>query len=87
MRQGGQPTQFESRIDAGGQVLLSVHRHNQSQANTGAMAAGKVATLTLRALAQPKTTQIQVLTLAPQGEAASPLIPSPTQPLQFAVTP
>jgi general secretion pathway protein D len=83
MRQGGAASQLESRIDAGGQVLLTLTRKGA----TGASSSGKVATLTVRAVAANKTSAIQVLTVAPQGEGGASLTTGLPAALQFAVTP
>jgi general secretion pathway protein D len=83
MRQGGAASQLESRIDQGGQVLLTLTRKGAA----GATSAGKVATLTVRALAANKTSAIQVLTVAPQGEGGASLTTGLPAALQFAVTP
>jgi general secretion pathway protein D len=83
MRQGGAASQLESRIDQGGQVLLTLTRKGAA----GATSSGKVATLTLRAVAANKTSVIQVLTVAPQGEGGASLTTGLPAALQFAVTP
>lgn len=83
MRQGGAASQLESRIDQGGQVLLTLTRKGAA----GATSEGKVATLTLRAVAANKTSAIQVLTVAPQGEGGASLTAGLPAALQFAVTP
>jgi general secretion pathway protein D len=83
MRQGGAASHLESRIDQGGQVLLTLTRKGAA----GATSSGKVATLTLRAVAANKTSAIQVLTVAPQGEGGASLTTGLPAALQFAVTP
>jgi general secretion pathway protein D len=83
MKQGGAITQLESRVDAGGQVLVTIGRAG----NVGASAAAKALTLNLRALSTSRTTTLQVLTVAPQGEGGGALNVTLPTPLQVAITP
>ena len=83
MRQGGVTPVTDSRVDQGGQVLMTLTR----KGGAGALSTGKVATLNLRALAVNKTASIQVLTVAPQGDGGSGLSTTLPIPFQFAVTP
>lgn len=64
LRQGGASTAFTSRVEPGGQILMTGTRSGE----TGASALGAVATITFRvaAAATPETT-IRVLAIAPVG--------------------
>ncbi|NPC58147.1 cohesin domain-containing protein [Caenimonas soli] len=64
LRQGGAQTNFTSRIDPSGQILMTGTRAG----DTGASAVGALATLNFRvaAAASPET-QVQLLTVAPIG--------------------
>lgn len=83
MKQGGATTQFDSRVDAGGQVLVTISRNG----DVGASAAAKALTLNLRALPTSRTTSLQVLTIAPQGQGGDVLNVTLPSPLQVAITP
>lgn len=77
LNQGGAPTNFASRVDPSGQILITGTRN----ADIGATVPGLVATVNLRVLAAPrKAAQVQVLTLAPVelgGKSISAPIPAP----------
>lgn len=83
MKQGGVTTQVNTRVDAGGQVLVTLTRDGDS----GAMAPGRVLTLNARALAVNRSTVVQVLTVAPQGEGAAAVNVALPPALQIAITP
>lgn len=75
LKQGGAQTSFTSRVDPNGQVLLSDTRSGES----GATAAGVLATINFRAIAAANTSSIQVLTIAPVGLAGRSVpVPSPS---------
>jgi general secretion pathway protein D len=61
LKQGGAQTNFTSRIDPNGQILISGTRSGQN----GATSAADVVSVTFRALAASNNTSIQVLTAAP----------------------
>ncbi|GAA4030751.1 type IV pilus secretin PilQ [Actimicrobium antarcticum] len=69
LKQGGGQATFTSRIDAGGQILLSGTRSGES----GASAPGEVATITFKALAASPAARVQLLTSAPVGLAGKAL--------------
>jgi general secretion pathway protein D len=76
LRQGGAQTNFSSRIDPNGQILITAARAG----NVGAGSAGDVATITFRALAPVAATRIQLLTIAPAGLNGRPItaqLPAP----------
>ncbi len=64
LRQGGAQTNFTSRIDTNGQILITGTRSG----NTGASNPGDVATINFRALTASEGTRIQLLTIAPTGQ-------------------
>jgi general secretion pathway protein D len=76
MRQGGAPTKFESRVDAGGQILVTAAREN----GTGADQPGRLLAVRMRAIGLPRSTALRLLTVAPQGLANASLnavLPAP----------
>lgn len=77
LKQGGAQTNFSSRVDPSGQIVLTVTRSGDS----GATGSGVVATVNLRATAATSTdARVQLLTVAPVaqgGKAVSTSLPSP----------
>lgn len=63
LRQGGAQTDFASRIEPNGQVLMTATRSGEG----GATASGVVATVNFRALRTVEATRVQLLTVAPIG--------------------
>lgn len=83
-RSNGSASRIESRIDPGGQVLVTI---TQPPSAASGDASGRLLTLNLKALPVNKTAAVQVLTAAGQDSAGNSLaIPLPA-PLQIAVTP
>ncbi|MBI2745210.1 MAG: general secretion pathway protein GspD [Burkholderiales bacterium] len=77
LKQGGAQTNFTSRVDPSGQIVLTVTRSGDS----GATGSGVVATVNLRATAAASAdARVQLLTAAPVaqgGKAVSAPLPSP----------
>lgn len=76
LRQGGAPTSFTSKVDAGGQLLITGTRTD----NSGASGNGSFASIHFRALAPANASAIQVLAAAPvgiKGAAVSARAPAP----------
>ncbi|QKO21084.1 general secretion pathway protein GspD [Rhodoferax sp. BAB1] len=77
LKQGGAQTNFSSRVDPSGQIVLTVTRSGDS----GATGSGVVATVNLRATAAAATdARVQLLTVAPVaqgGKAVSTSLPAP----------
>lgn len=77
LKQGGAQTNFSSRVDPSGQIVLTVTRSGDS----GASGSGVVATVNLRATAAAATdARVQLLTVAPVaqgGKAVSATLPAP----------
>ncbi|MBI2745260.1 MAG: general secretion pathway protein GspD [Burkholderiales bacterium] len=77
LKQGGVQTNFSSRVDPSGQIVLTVTRSGDS----GATGSGVVATVNLRATAAAGAdARVQLLTAAPVaqgGKAVSAPLPSP----------
>lgn len=74
LKQGGAQTNFTSRIDPTGQILMTSTRTGDG----GATSLGRVATIIFRALMPVDATRIQVLTAAAAGIAARSLtVPLP----------
>lgn len=77
LKQGGAQTNFSSRVDPSGQIVLTVTRSGDS----GATGSGVVATVNLRATAAASAdARVQLLTVAPVaqgGKAVSAPLPSP----------
>ncbi len=76
LKQGGAQTNFSTRIDPNGQILMTGTRIG----GTGTTATADVANITFRALAPMTDTRIQVLTVAPvtaQGRPLSVQLPPP----------
>jgi general secretion pathway protein D len=84
MRQGNAQTSAQSRVDANGQLVMTITRVGQ----TGATSAGSVVNLQLRVLAAPPSpTSLELVTMAPIGlNGASVSFQRPT-PLSIAITP
>ncbi|MDZ4075211.1 MAG: cohesin domain-containing protein [Hylemonella sp.] len=77
LKQGGAQTNFSSRVDPSGQIVLTVTRSGDS----GATGSGVVATVNLRATAAASAdARVQLLSMAPVaqgGKAVSAPLPSP----------
>lgn len=77
LKQGGAPTNFSSRVDPSGQIVLTVTRSGDA----GATGSGVVATVNLRATAAAGSdARVQLLTVAPVaqgGKAVSAALPTP----------
>lgn len=77
LKQGGAQTNFSSRVDPSGQIVLTVTRSGDA----GATGSGVVATVNLRATAAAGSdARVQLLTVAPVaqgGKAMSTALPSP----------
>lgn len=81
---GDGSARLESRIDSGGQVLVTMTQQSGAAAST---ASTRLLTLNLRALPTSKTATVQVLTVAGQDGLGNALVIRPPAPLQVAVTP
>lgn len=76
LRQGGAPTSFTSKVDTGGQLLITGTRTD----NSGASGNGSFASIHFRALAPANASAIQVLAAAPvgiKGAAVAARAPAP----------
>lgn len=76
LKQGGAQTNFSSRIDPNGQILMTGTRAG----NGGATAAGEVATINFRALTANNASPINIITIAPigmGGRAIAATLPGP----------
>jgi general secretion pathway protein D len=71
LKQGGAQTIFNSKIDPGGQILITGTRINKN----GATGNGNFASINFRALAPADASAIQLLTAAPVGVGGS-IIPA-----------
>jgi general secretion pathway protein D len=83
LKQGGAQTNFSTRIDPNGQILLSATRTG----GNGPLAASDVANITFRAIAPATDSKVQILTVAPvtaQGRSLPVQLP---QPFLLLVTP
>lgn len=69
LRQGGGQASFNSRVEPGGQILLSATRTGDG----GATSLGELATITFKALAPSPNASVQLLTSAPVGLAGKTL--------------
>jgi len=83
MKEGGVATTFSSRVDPGGQVVISITR----QATTGASALANVVTLNLRAISISDVARIQLDNIAAIGTLGrSVIVPTPP-PYAVRITP
>ena len=69
LKQGGGQASFNSRVEPGGQILLSATRTSEG----GATSLGDVATITFKALGPVPSTSVQLLSSAPVGLAGKAL--------------
>jgi general secretion pathway protein D len=83
LRQGGVQSTFSSRVDPGGQILITGARPGES----GATAAGVLATINFRAVAtSPADARVQVLTVAPVAAGGRAALVAPPAPLSVRVS-
>lgn len=78
LKQGGAQTNFASRIEPNGQVIMTATRSGEG----GATASGVVATIHFRPLKTEEAARIQLLTVAPiglAGRAINAQLPAPHQ--------
>jgi general secretion pathway protein D len=83
LKQGGAQTNFTSRVDPTGQILLSLSR----MGDVGATSLGTVATVNFRALAPADASQVQLLTMAPVGIAGRTVAAATPAPYVVQVRP
>jgi general secretion pathway protein D len=83
LKQGGAQTNFTSRVDPNGQVLITAARAG----NGGATSLGEVATLNFRALAPGGASAIQLLTATPLGLEGRPVVTASPSPFTIQVSP
>lgn len=81
LRQGGASTNFASRVDPAGQVLMTGTRAG----DTGATDVSIFATLNLRAVAPSSETALQLTTAAPVGLGGRTVDMQPAQPLLLRI--
>ena len=81
LKQGGGQASFNSRVEPGGQILLTATRTGEG----GATALGEVATITFKAVAPSPAASMQVLTSAPIGLAGKSLGAASAAPYQVRI--
>lgn len=83
LKQGGAQTNFSSRVDPGGQVLISGTRSGEG----GATVPGTVATVNFRTLTSTGSAQVQLLTATPTGVGGAPVAVPAAAPYTVAIRP
>lgn len=83
LRQGGAATNFSSRVDPNGQILMTAARSGEG----GATATGVVATISFRALTAADSSRIQLLTATPVGMGGRFVSVAPPAPLAVKLNP
>jgi general secretion pathway protein D len=83
LKQGGAQTSFTSKIDAGGQILITGTRNDKG----GATGSGNFASINFRSLAPANSSAIQLLTVTPVGVGGSAIPAQPPAPHVVQVDP
>ena len=83
LKQGGAPTSFNSKVAAGGQILITGTRADAG----GASGSGNFVDINFRAIAPASASAIQVLTAAPVGLGGSAIASEPPPPHTVKVLP
>jgi general secretion pathway protein D len=83
LKQGGAQTSFTSKIDAGGQILITGTRNDKG----GATGSGNFASINFRSLAPANSSAIQLLTVAPVGVGGSAIPAQPPAPHMVQIEP
>ncbi|TCP10610.1 general secretion pathway protein D [Crenobacter luteus] len=81
LAKGGAATRFTSKVDPGGQILITGTR----QGDGGATGSGNIASVSFRALAPTESTSVSLLTIAPVGVGGRSLAPQNPGPHQLRI--